>query len=38
MTKITKTQNGFIPLVIMLLLVILAAIVIVYLRVSRAQG
>jgi Tfp pilus assembly protein PilX len=34
----TKIQNGFIPLVIMLLLVILAVIAVAFLRVYRAQG
>jgi hypothetical protein len=37
MTNAVKTQRGFIPLIISLLLVLIAAIVIVFIRVHRAQ-
>jgi len=38
MSKIIKTQSGFIPLLIMLLLVLLTVIVVVFMRVYKAQG
>jgi hypothetical protein len=38
MTKMLKNQNGFIPMVIMLLVLLIAAIVVVFLRVQKAQG
>jgi Tfp pilus assembly protein PilX len=38
MLKINKTQNGFIPLIIMLLLVIVIVIAVAFLRVYKAQG
>jgi Tfp pilus assembly protein PilX len=38
MTKNNKNQNGFIPLVIMLLLAIVAVIAVAFIRVYKAQG
>jgi Tfp pilus assembly protein PilX len=38
MIKKNKMQNGFIPLIIMLLLVVAAVVAIAFLRVYKAQG